>query len=56
MKRILMVPLYSSLNQFKHDSWKEFPTSMDDEMLTNYYERHETYPNFGLVWIGRRIF
>jgi hypothetical protein len=40
---------------FKHENWKEFMRSMVDEMLTNYYERHQTYPNFGLVWIGRRI-
>jgi hypothetical protein len=45
----------TSVFQFKHDNWKEFVTSMDDEMLTNYYERHETYPNFGLVWIGHHI-
>jgi hypothetical protein len=41
--------------QFKHCNWKEFVTSMDDKMLTNYYERHQTYPNFGLVWICRHI-
>jgi hypothetical protein len=45
----------TSVFQFKHDNWKEFVTSMDEEMLTNYYERHETYPNFGLVWIGHCI-
>jgi hypothetical protein len=45
----------TSVFQFKHDNWKEFVTSMDDEMLTNYYERHENCPNFGLVWIGHRI-
>ena len=45
----------TSVFQFKHDNWKEYVTSMDDEMLTNDYERHETYPTFGLVWIGRRI-
>jgi hypothetical protein len=48
-------PDVTSVFQFKHDNWKEFLTSMDDEMLTNYYECHETYPNFGLVWIGHRI-
>ena len=41
--------------QFKHDNWKEFVTSMDDKMLPNYYERHQMYPNFGLVWIARRV-
>jgi hypothetical protein len=46
----------TSVFQFKHDNWKEFLTSMDDKMLTNYYESHETYPILGLVWIGHRIF
>ena len=46
----------TSVFQFKHDNWKEFVTSMDDKMLTNYYESHETYPILGLVWIGHRIF
>ncbi len=45
----------TSVFQFKHDNWKEFVTSIDDEMLTNYYECHGTYPNFGLVWIGHCI-
>jgi hypothetical protein len=45
----------TSVFQFRHDNWKEFMTSMDDKMLINYYERHEAYPNFGLVWIGCRI-
>jgi hypothetical protein len=40
---------------FKHDNWKQFISSMDEQMLANYYERHQTCPNFGLVWIGRRI-
>jgi hypothetical protein len=40
---------------FKHDDWNEFVSSMDEEMLSNYHERHQTYPNFGLVWIGHCI-
>jgi hypothetical protein len=40
---------------FKHDNWNEFVSSMDEEMLGNYYEHHQTNPNFGLVWIGHRI-
>jgi hypothetical protein len=43
----------NSVFQFKQDHWIEFLTSMDDEMLTNYYEHH--HPNFGLVWIGSHI-
>ncbi len=42
--------------QFKYDNWKELVTSMDDKMLTHYYERHQSYPNIGLVWIGHCIF
>ncbi len=45
----------TSVFQFKHDNWKEFVTSMDDELHINYYECHETYQNFGLVWIGHCI-
>ncbi len=45
----------TSVFQFKYDNWNKFVTSMDEKMLTNYYESHETYPNFGLVWIGHRI-
>jgi hypothetical protein len=30
----------TSVFQFKHENWKEFVISMDDKMLTNYYERH----------------
>jgi hypothetical protein len=45
----------TSVFQFKHDNWKKIVTSMDDKILTNYYDRHETYQNFGLVWIGHRI-
>jgi hypothetical protein len=41
--------------QFENDNWKEFVTSVDDKMLLICYEHHQTYPNFGLVWIGRRI-
>jgi hypothetical protein len=40
---------------FKHDNRKQFISSMDEQMLANYYERHQTYPNFGLVWIGHHI-
>jgi hypothetical protein len=39
----------------KHDNWKQFISSMDEQMLANYYKCHHTYPNFGLVWIGRHI-
>jgi hypothetical protein len=41
--------------QFKHDDWKELVTSMDDKMLTTYYERHQAFPIFGIVWIGRCV-
>jgi hypothetical protein len=51
MKRILMVD--TSVFQFKHDNWKEFVTSMDDKMLTNYYERHETLKILG--WYGLAV-
>jgi hypothetical protein len=37
---------------FEHDNWNEFVSSMDEVMLGNYYERHQTYPNLGSVWIG----
>ncbi len=42
--------------QFKHDNWNDFVSSMDDKMLSNYFERGQTYPNFGLVWIGVVLF
>ncbi len=40
---------------FEHDNWKQFISSMDEQVLANYYERHQTYPNFDLVWIAHRI-
>ncbi len=40
---------------FKHDNWNQFVSSTDEEMLGNYYECHQTYPNFGLIWYGRCI-
>ncbi len=39
---------------FKHENWKQFISSMEGQMLANYYERHQTYPNFDLVWISHR--
>jgi hypothetical protein len=32
---------------FKHYNWKQFISSMDEQMLVNYYECHQPYPNFG---------
>jgi hypothetical protein len=29
--------------------------TIDEEMVGNYYEHHQTHPNFGLVWIDHRI-
>jgi hypothetical protein len=40
---------------FKHDDWSKIFHSMDEEMLANYYNRHQVYPTFGLVWIGSGI-
>jgi hypothetical protein len=50
MKRTQMVPLFLF---FKHDNWNKIICSMDEEMLENYYKRHQVYT--ALVWYGLAV-
>ncbi len=40
---------------FKHGNWEDFICHMDDGLQTNYYNIHEEFPKFGLVWLGKRM-
>ena len=40
---------------FKHSNWEDFIRHMDEGLQCNYYERHEEFPKFGLVWLGKRV-
>ena len=40
---------------FKHDNWEDFVRHMDKGSQTNYYDRDEEMPKFGLVWLGKRV-
>jgi len=44
-----------SMYNFKHESWNQFIRAMDDELVTNYFEVHQEYPRFGIVWLGTDI-
>jgi hypothetical protein len=42
--------------KFKHGTWNQFICSMDKELRTNYYQRHQELPNkYGLVWLGKKF-
>jgi hypothetical protein len=38
--------------KFKHESWTQCIRAMDDELVSNYYQVHNEYPRFGIVWLG----
>ena len=40
---------------FKHGNWEDFICHMDDGLQSNYYDIHEEFPKFGLVWLGKRV-
>ena len=40
---------------FKHANWEDFVCHMDEGLQAKYYERHEEFPKFGLVWLGKRV-
>ena len=44
-----------SVYNFKHESWNQFIRAMDDELVTKYFDVHQEYPRFGIVWIGTQI-
>ena len=39
----------------KHKNWEDFILHMDDGLRSNYYNIHERFPKFGLVWLGKRV-
>jgi hypothetical protein len=41
-----------SVYKFKHESWNQFIRAMDDELVSKYFEVHQEYPCFGIVWLG----
>jgi hypothetical protein len=40
---------------FKHGNWEDFIRHMNDRLRSNYYDIHEKFPKFGLVWLGKRV-
>ena len=40
---------------FKHENWEDFIRHMDNGLRSNYYERHEENPKFGLVWLSKCV-
>ena len=44
-----------SVYNFKHESWNQFIRAMDDELVSKYFEVHQEYPRFGIVWLGTQI-
>ena len=44
-----------SVYRFKHESWTQFIRAMDDELVSNYFQVHNEYPRFGIVWLGTQI-
>ena len=48
-------PVGTFVFPFKHGNCEEFICHMDKGLRRNYYERHDEYPKFGLVWLGKCV-
>jgi hypothetical protein len=40
---------------FKHGNWEYFISHMDKGLQSNYYKRHDKYPKFESIWLGKRV-
>ena len=41
--------------KFKNGNWEDFIRHMDDGLRSNYYDIHQEFPKFGLVWLGKCV-